>query len=299
MHRLLIGIDNSNLPDEEKEREILALPQVVYDFWRNEDHGLAHSIRVYERSVQIARACQNIIRGFHGRYNLDSDQNAHMSIHLHYSAQDIHGMFVWSALLHDFFRFKPPLDTLKEHQRAGALFARDCFKNDLPFNTTMILYEMIAHHDYICEITDKEKMPSVFLNNPLAEMFRLADTTSLSPVEEICRYYATGKRYNNAKFFDPELSLESRIGFSIPYEKWDFLNHFLLFFAIQPSDWFYAETSELYRQWQEETEGGKSRAMAKIFDMAREEGCSMEDIYQIREVFRSFFAKYGLPDYLS
>ncbi|MFA6526056.1 MAG: hypothetical protein WCT26_01410 [Candidatus Buchananbacteria bacterium] len=298
MHRLLIGIENSDLPDEEKEREIQRLPQTVWEFWRNDDHGLAHSIKVYERCLEISSACLNIFRGFHGRYNLDNDQNAHMSIRMHYSAEDLNGFFVWSALLHDFYRFLPPHDSFKEHQVKGAHLAGFCFKEDGPHECQEILYDMLARHDYICEIVNKERLPHEFLRNPLAEIFRLADKTSLSPVDEISRYYATGKRLNDRKFFDPELTMEARLNFSNDYSGWDFLNHFLLFFSIQPSDWFYGETREQYRKWQEETEGGKSRALAKIFDMAREEGCSTEDIYQIREVFRSFFTKYGLPDYL-
>ena len=282
LYRLLIGLENMPGTREEIDQEIAKLPQEVFDFWRNEDHGLAHSKQVLERALVILRACPNMLRACYLK-GVDPI--------------DIGGLLTWASILHDFARFTSN-SSLAEHQLAGANLARGCFRGEMSESVCDALYGMIRHHDYICEFVDGKQLPSVFIENPLAEIFRLADKTSLPPVEEILRYYATGKRLNASTFFDADLPLETRFDFESDKSAWDFVNYFLLFFAIQPSDWFFGETRALYRQWQEKTAGGKSRAAAKIIQLAADEGLDIAQIVKLTDVMDKFFWKYGLPNYV-
>jgi len=282
LYRLLISLQNLPGSTELNEEEIIKLPSEVYEYWRNSDHGLAHSKQVLARALIILRSCPNLLRLCYMRC-LDPIE--------------ITALITWASILHDFARFTQ-YKTLPIHQLVGSELARHAFIEEVEDHVSKNLAEMIIRHDYCCEFVDREQLPTLFIKNPLAEMFRLADKTSLSPVDEITRYNNTGKRLGKAKFFDPDFPMESRLQFNGRYEGWDYLNHFLLFFAIQPKDWFFGETRDLYREWQEKCEGGKSKACAKILEFAAAEGLDGDQIYSLVNVLDSFFKKFNLPNYV-
>lgn len=270
--------------------EIEPLRAAVHEFWRNGDHGLEHSRQVLDRALLIKRSCPNLLR--------------HCNTH-GINPNDAADLLKWAAILHDFTRFAG-YPTLAQHQRAGSNLAYYCFKDEIFSHLATALFHMLAHHDYFCEFVNGEHLPRTFIDCPLAEIFRLADKTSCAPAEEITRYHKTGTRVNAAKplnesavpFFDQNLTFEQRFDHFGNHADWDFLNYFLLLFAIQPQDWFYGETRDLYREWQDKTGGGKSMTCAKILELAAAEGLDGEEIFKLSTVLDAFFRKFNLPNYI-
>lgn len=288
--RLAIGRNRLMQERIDLDFEIEPLRAAVHEFWRNTDHGLEHSRQVFDRALLIIRSCPNLLR--------------HCNMH-GISLNDTVDLLKWAAILHDFTRFAG-YPTLAQHQRAGSNLAYYCFKDEIFDHLGTALFNMLVHHDYICEFVNGEQLPKAFIDCPLAEIFRLADKTSLPPAKELIRYHKTGTRVNAARppnetavsFFDPNLTFEQRFNHFDNHAGWDFLNYFLLLFAIQPSDWFYGETRDLYREWQEKTGGGKSTACAKILELAAAEGLDGEKIFKLSTVLDAFFRKFNLPNYI-
>jgi len=277
LHRLLIGIEKFKSTREEKDKEIEKLPSAVREFMISVDHGIEHSRQVLERAAEILSQCPNLLR--------------HSSL-ADIRPRDIKALLTWAALLHDFTRFLGY--NLKGHQLASAQLALACFISSKQESATE-LYAMIRRHDYLSPIIDGENLPELFLNHPLAEVFRLVDKTSLPPVKEIERYYLAGKNWGNV-FFKPELTYEERFDYSRGTKHWDQINHFLNLFAIQASDWAYDETRRLYRQW-EMKDGGRLLAVKKIFQLAEQEGLSSAQSKQINDILEEFFKRFNLLFY--
>lgn len=280
LYRLLIGMENVKKCHPDLPDKINGLPEAVYKYWHSGDHGIIHSRQVRKRVTEIIASCPDLIR--------------YLSHHW-IDQKDIEALFNWTSILHDIGRFIDASSGLN-HQSLGADLASNCFINEVDINEEMsaLLHIMINHHDYICEFIDGNPLPIHFMEFPLAEIFRLADTTSLSPGNEIVRWYDTGRQAGTV-FFNPDLTPEQRFDFQASYDNWDQIQYFFLFFAIQPKDWFFGETRDLYRQWSMKTEGGKTQALRKIIELAANEKCNTEKIAAIRDIFDQFFQKFDLP----
>jgi hypothetical protein len=281
LFRIKVGLERMSGSLEEIEQEVLRLPEQVYNFWRNGDHGLQHSQNVRERALAVLQSCPDMLR---------------LCRMIGIGQIEANALINWASILHDFARFTI-YDSLAVHQTAGANLARYCFRGETSDHVIATLFNMLVRHDYISELTDGQPLPELFINNPLAEIFRLADKTSITPVAEIERYHATGKRYPNP-FFNPELTDEERFSFAGDRSNWDDFQYFLLFFAIQPSNWFFGETRDLYREWQEKCEGGKSKACARLIELAAAEELTKEQNLQIYVILDRFFKKFKLPNYV-
>jgi hypothetical protein len=280
MHRLLIGLEQLDLPEAEKKRLTEMLPSAVYDFWRNGDHGLKHSKTVYLTAKKYLSLCPILRAECLKQYEREATIDA---------------LLTWAALLHDFGRFfGTGYRTLEEHQLFGAQLASACFKQDLEPGIVIGLRAMIERHDYICPFVDHVDFPILFYSFPLAEIFRLADKTSLPPAAELERYYETGKRLEGI-FFHSHLTDDLRFSFDrSKLDDWDMLNYFLILFCIQPSDWFFEETRNLYQQW-EKAAGGKKQAIIRLSQWARREGLSVDQLQQFGRILMNFFDHFHLP----
>jgi hypothetical protein len=163
--------------------------------------------------------------------------------------------------------------------------ARLAFWKDSGIETAVI--RAVACHDYFCPMSDGEELPSLFLKSPLAEIFRLADKTSLPPAKEVDRWYKYGQR-DGQKFFNPDLPDKDRFDLQHNYERRDQITFLLVFFAVQPSDFYTREAAESYRQWA----AGKTEALRRIMAICREEGASER---AAMEVIVRFHRHYRLP----
>lgn len=263
MALLIKAIENKDYTKAEKDTEIENFYSALVEFETNTDHGLAHSHLVFDRSLEVIDGCPNIARimSFSGLEN-----------------QQITALLSWASLLHDFGRFLGY--DLIEHQKFGAELAKQIFAGQAEVT---LLMEMLANHDYICPLVDGQALPLPLLFNPLAEIFRLADKTSLAPAEEIERYYLTGKRLGGV-FYNPALTLDQRADFSFSLQQKEFLSYFLVLFAIQPTDFFLSETAELYRRWAE----GKKDAVHKINLLALAEKLTPDQFVEIEKIIDDF-----------
>lgn len=279
--RLTIGIENSPVSQAIIDEQLNELPEAVYNYWHNGDHGLRHSQKVLQRCKELLEVCPNMLRLCH-----------HQDVEFKVASALIN----WASILHDIARFTSNCAGF-DHQIVGAELADNCFRTEIDEEISALLHGMIRHHDYVCEFVDGRMLPLEFLDNPLSEIFRLADKTSLSPKDEIARYYQTGKRFDNP-FFNAEMTKQQRLDFNDEPENWDYVKYFLLFFATQPSDWFFGETRDIYRSWSEKTAGGKIEAMSKVIELAHREKLSHQQFSQLFDVFDQFFRKFNLPNYV-
>lgn len=241
----------------------------VGEFYANDDLGYAHSCAVYNRLKEIAEQSPRMIRLMTDQEKL-SDRQAGC-------------LFTWAAMFHDlmrFFGFGTP-----DHEVPAAKLARAAFSGEP--DLCDLLAKAVICHEYLCPIADGKELPILFQKSPLAEMFRLADKTSLSPAEEIDRWYRYGRRYGQ-KFFNPNLSDEVRFDLLHNYEQCDQLSILLVFFAVQPSDFYAYEVAEIYRQWAR----GKTDALRRIMAIARKEKTSERAVVG---VVRRFYDHYQLP----
>lgn len=285
LQRLLIGLERMDL-DEAKKTEILDnLCSSTREFFQNCDHGLAfHCPAVQKRALFIFDHCPQLRE----RIGFDNDLNA---------VEFKYGM-TWAAILHDCGRFLGNYDCTS-HQVFGANLAKACFRENVTGYYCGLLYEMIIHHDYLRFHHNRKDFPPVFFS-PIAEIFRLADKTSVSAVEEIERYHATGRRLfaSDWPICNPKISDFERFEWlktDSNRDKWDQLQYDLLFFIITPDDWYYGETRDLYREWADDRTAGKSKAAERLIQMAEENG---EDTFIATQALYNFFKKAKLPQYV-
>lgn len=243
----------------EKVKEFPGLTEdAVSEFFANADHGYAHSCAVYKRAREIVAQSPNIIRLVKERECLPE--------------KEIDQILTWASMLHDLMRFFGYGSA--DHEAPAAEVARSAFWND----GATIEYQLlnaIVYHDYFCPISDEEELPLLFMKSPLAEIFRLADKISLSPAEEIERWYQYGLRLGQ-KFFKPDLPDKTRFDFLHNSEQRDQLSVLLVFFALQPSDFYAREAAEIYRQWAR----GKTEALCRLMTICREEGVSERSVME-------------------
>lgn len=262
-------IEAENVPRSDRDQEIMKLYTAISGAAYCDDHGFPHSLKVFNRSLQCLDGCPNLVRLM---YHNNTREKTVCEL-------------TWASILHDLYRFMGC--DLDSHQAIGALTARRLFKKKHPKEAENI-HNMLVQHDYLCPLVDGRPLPPVLLDNPIAEIFRLADKTSVSPEEEINRYYLTGKRLTKEQsvgtFYNPDITFEERIDFKNSLQKKEFLPFFLALFAIQPADFFFAETAELYRRWAL----GKSKAARRIIELGHQEGLDRRSLDQIMVTIARF-----------
>lgn len=213
----------------------------IAQYWATLDHGFAHSLKVWDRCQQLMEQCPEMWRFI--ITNITDYKTAVKTL-------------MWSSVFHDFSRFIPGV-AFEDHEGLSAQLALDVLKPGIgPF-----VYEAVAYHDYFCPLVDGRRMPFQLMD-PLAEIFRLADKTSISPAEEVKRCYDTGKRLDTP-FFDQSITIESRFPLRTA-DQVDELSFLLTIWLLQPEHFFFRETACSYADWQK----GLPEAKKKLVHIA-------------------------------
>lgn len=248
--------------------------QGIKEFFANQDHGFSHSTKVWRRCQTLVEQCPNLCKCFMAsRRWLPNDAEEYL-----------YDLLLWSSIFHDFCRFCGC--DFSDHQVCGADLAvaacRIMGKEIIQSEIRAVLYR----HDYLGQIVDGD-LPLDTQIYPIAELFRLADKTSVSPIEEVERYWQTAKRYKTM-FFDPTIPDEVRFNLAAnEKERTDSLTWILLIFALQSTDFLFAETADAYAYWAR----GKRDIFDKLRRLAAIEGCNGNEVV---DTVRRFISKYEL-----
>jgi len=238
--------------------------KAIDEFFTNSDHGYAHSINVYERSKEIIGLIREEDTGF------KINKTEYINIQK------------WAAIFHDISRFYGVSGT--KHERvskeiASNIFYQNAVKEDCYIKSMILL--CIEEHDWF-NLHISNGIKEVLKRNPIVDIFRLADKTSVPPKEELMRYYETGKRYKTP-FFNPELSISDRFDFKNNCKKRDIVTHFLLFFTFNEDCLFFSTTIKLYKKW------AKDKEDLKLYitdDLCKDEQLPEEQIEMIRKILK-------------
>jgi len=234
------------------------MAEAIENFYHDDEHGYNHSLAVYDRDLKISVACPILTKS---TFFLPKERDR---------------LRVWASMLHDFSR---SLNAgLNDHEEKSAYLAKIMF----PW-TGDNLTAIIRHHDYFCQSVDHQPFPKELQTSPLAEIFRLADKTSIDPAQEVKRYYQTGERYQTP-FYKPELSWDDRFSFSVAPQDKDQLCYLLLIFALQPHHFIHEELRNIYREWQKNKQVAKEE-ICKIAHDRNLEPESIRHIYDQLSVF--------------
>lgn len=263
------GALNNDFLFVHQQKSLQEVEAIVEDYMTNADHGYFHSEAVWRR-------CQQLIADSPALWRL---------IEAYTDGSQVKQALLFASLFHDISRFWR--HDFKEHEAESASFASQVFESRGG------IYDIIIHHDWFSVITDGERPFSAM--QPAAELFRLADKTSITPVAEVMRYYVTGKRILPCKpVFDPTIADEVRFDFSRTELPTDELTWFLRIFALQATDFIYGDTRDAYEVWSK----GKIDALNRIADLClRDEcraDCSPVDPAEAKNVILRFCKKYKL-----
>ncbi len=230
---------------------------VVNEFYKNTDHGFAHSVNVYNRAKKIAED----IAMHDQMFNDIKDETIHI--------------LKWSAIFHDISRF---YGKNKNRGFISKALVEDVFfyKND-PAKTAIFL--CIERHDWFNTRIDGE-LPDKFKRNPIVDIFRLADKTSISPLDELKRYYKTGKKYNTI-FFNPNIPISRRFEFKDNLKERDMITFFLLIFIMNENSFFFNATRRIYMEWAINKEDLKKYI---VKDLCVAENIPLNQIRMINEI---------------
>lgn len=244
--------------------------QAVEKHFANADHGQAHGRNVALRAL----------------YYLAKSPNMSDCHDRHFGGGALQNNIVTAAsIFHDFGRSMG--FSTADHEEPSAWIAFHAY-DGLPVIVREQIFNCIRRHDYFCPIVDGTPMPDVF-DNPLAEIVRLADKTSVAPDLEVRRWWDCGKEYGT-NFFDRSISDDVRFDLQHNYPKRDQLTYLLMIFALQPRDFLYAEAAEHYRCWAKR----KDDAVREIFLILRELSCVAMDVALVRDVLRRFQERFKL-----
>ncbi|NCN07738.1 HD domain-containing protein [Candidatus Falkowbacteria bacterium] len=224
---------------------------IAESYFNNNDHGFSHSQAVWQR-------CQTIITQSPSLWPVAKMQ---MPVDTNTDNQ-ARKVLMLASVFHDMGRFLGA--SFEDHEEVGADLTRKIVGGTC---LEYPLYYAILYHDYFCELVDGRCMPSPVIF-PISEIFRLADKTSISPSDEIKRYYQTGKRLlPGMPIFDPTISDEVRFNFANKTKNKDELTWFLSLFALQSTDFIYGDTRDAYAYWAR----GKYQALEMVGDLCLEE----------------------------
>ncbi|HLD28670.1 MAG TPA: hypothetical protein VJB67_03575 [Patescibacteria group bacterium] len=250
---------------------------LVHRYMATDDHGYAHSVRVWRRCQELITECPLLWRMIR-----KSEDQLHLNM---VSDRNYRLVLIWASVLHDFSRFIAGT-TFDNHQYRSAVVSSRLFTNQRYVGE---LINLIEHHDYFCEIMDG-LMP-IKAMTPLAELFRLADKTSVSPAEEILRYHQTGNR-RQTPFFDPTLSDQFRFNLYLAARnlQTDQITWFLMLFVLQSTDFIYRETADQYARWAR----GKKLALAQIAELCLQHRVDYEQVFGIIVRFMAHHKLMGI-----
>lgn len=218
-------------------------------FFDNEDHGIIHSQAVWNRCLEIINESPLL-------WQLAKTQSFHDS---KYARR----VLILASIFHDISRFWG--SQFSDHEEASAKMVRNIFSHT---GIEQVVYDCIIHHDYFNELANGCRMPASVMQ-PMAEIFRLADKTSISPSDELIRYFKTGRRLlPDMPIFDPNITDEIRFNLSDnTSERTDELSWFLFLFSLQSTDFVYGDTRDMYAYWSR----GKKEALETIKDLCLQE----------------------------
>jgi len=138
----------------------------------------------------------------------------------------------------------------------------------------------LVEHEFFSPRLNQRKTPDIFVLCSWADICRLADRVSNPPVEEVERYWATGKKYGTP-FFDSDVPFEDRCTFDlskgVPKDELTFL---LAMLSVEPKDFCHELTQDYYGQWEYE---GKPLAVTRILEIAEEQECDVDEVAGIIE----------------
>lgn len=160
---------------------------IVYnadEFASNQDHGLPHSFRVWQKARETMADIHEPIR---------------------------EGIVCLGCVFHDCGRNNPAEQELQNHHLLGIrYFARYAERERISSSNWIILSDIILSHDYFNErISSGRLCPPQSIEG---EIVRAADKTSLDPSSEVDRYWAYGKRKGEA-FYKAWDNLDNEIVF--------------------------------------------------------------------------------------
>jgi len=248
---------------------------IVDRFFTSKDHGFKHSVQVWKRCKKIKDVSPTI-------WN---------EAQLGLSCADSLKVLLLASLFHDIARF---WTDFKNHEQASADFVFNLLG---PFNQKIASYtrDAIVRHDYFCFLADGTDFPDN-LRQPLSEIFRLADKTSLSPADEIIRYHQTAQRlHSGMPIFDPMISDDIRFDLANNLSRrTDELTWFLMIFALQSTDFIFGDTRDAYAAWA----GGKTDALNQIVVLCLHneyvKGRCPVDQSEVVQVIRRFCKQHDL-----
>lgn len=282
MNRLLDGLESFAAAKEYREQFINVLPSVIENYWTGNHHGLPHSNDVLNRLGELVLEAPMMmdfyLKNISGVSLIDKEQK-------------IEAALKWAAIGHDLGRLFG--FSFEEHEEFGAVLIRSCFEGDNNpevAELAPLLYNLIVCHDYLTPEISGYGLPQVFFDEPLAELFRLADKTSRSPAAEMRRYYDTGKCWDTP-FYDPGLTDEIRFDYRANEDRRDMICYALILFAIQPSHFLYQETATAYEKWAR----GKAYALKELIRQARQENLSAQEILDIHGIIERFHERFNIP----
>jgi len=235
------------------------------------NHGLAVSKRALELvfySPGIKEFCQDVY---------------------HFTDAQMQSLLTWAAVFHDMGKFA---GHPRHHEEPGSNIISFAFQQLGP-EVSKALQQMVEHHDFFCAIVDGCSMPPILRTFPLAEVLRLADRTSITPEEEVNRWWLYGRKAGTP-LLDGSLPNEVRFTFDRKKARVDQLTFFLMLFAIQRRDFFFTDNAESFSQWAK----GRGSALSRIADIFAEEGCSAKELQAMYRIVHEFHEhkKFEMPD---
>lgn len=285
--RVRLGLErlanNSLMPESKRAKEDLKiLTEAIDKYWLDQEHGYFHSNKVASRIEYLLEYCPNLNRDLR-LCNL--------------TPVEVNCVLAWACIFHDlgyFFGYN-----FVDHQSFGGLLFRYCFIVEVCDDDLLEYMETsISCHDYFCPLVNRTAMPDVFMENSMAEIFRLADKTTGTPAQEIERYYLTGKTYGR-RYFNPDIPLARRFDLNCELSDIDQITAFLYHFAITPTDFFYVETAWLYASWQDSNtkrNKGKRGSYLAIKRLTLDvEHLGIDTWKEIEVIYRKFFDNYRIP----
>ncbi len=238
------------------------LDEVATRFDENDDHGKRHSYDVYSRALKLLHTDEAFLRY--------CQENSGLNI---FECEEV---LRWSSILHDLTRFLGYGNI--SHQTGGAKLAL-AMLNFLPAKMLTQICYCLREHDYFNPLINGKPMPES-LKHPLADIFRLADKTSISPEEEISRWWKTGERHKTP-FYNPTITEAERFHLeNLREARVDQVSHYLVFFALQSGDFHHAFCQEEYASWAR----GKMKALDRLVEIAKKQFDSLGQPIKSQEI---------------
>ncbi len=229
----------------------------VESFFNDEFHGIKHSLKIWERCLEIAEFIK-----------YDASSRDYELIN------DLLVPLKWACIFHDLSLFFGA--NQKNHAKYSAMIVQDVFETNI--NRKNYLKEdiilCIEKHDWVNERINGKASTSL-KTNPVVDLFRLACKTCLNSSEKIERYYMLSKR-NNLPFYDTHTQLRDRVFNPVAS---DTVNNFILSFCIDDCSFFFTSSVFAFRQWRDKDNIKNAKNL--VLNYCREEKLPEKDIEDI------------------